>query len=239
MTTDNYKLNELTRENRELTTKIEEFNRLVKQQNQEITRLNQKNGKLVAEIEELIKLAVQQDQEKEALEKMAMISTTAGIYNLNFVNSEVERIKAIKERELSRAKPDAKLKTEYIFMFFIDIDGLKAINTAHGHAIGNAVLRKMGSVLESIVRRCDIAAHLHGDEFVVIAMSEDRSEGKKLKRRILEAISLIQLDENIAFSASAGFRAAILNPKFSFKDMMRKADDRMYEEKQKKEGARN
>lgn len=199
-------------------------------------KLSAKNLELEAERDDLIKRIIQKDEEIKLLKKLAMIDPISMIYNLNYVNTEVERIKAIKVRELERvAEGIFENKPEYVFMFFIDIDGLKAINNTYGHAAGNATIRKMGSILTSIVRRCDIAAHLHGDEFVAIIMTKDRKEGRRFKKRVLKAIRSIALEEyGITFSASAGFRSAILNPKFSFTDLMLKADAKMYEMKNEK-----
>lgn len=51
---------------------------------------------------------------------------------------------------------------------FLDVDGFKAVNDAHGHAVGDALLREVGVRLRRAVRRTDVAARLGGDEFVVV-----------------------------------------------------------------------
>ena len=49
-----------------------------------------------------------------------------------------------------------------------DLDGLKGINDAHGHAGGDAVLVEVARRLATNLRRGDVAARISGDEFVVL-----------------------------------------------------------------------
>jgi diguanylate cyclase (GGDEF)-like protein len=53
-------------------------------------------------------------------------------------------------------------------VLFCDVDDFKAINDAHGHAVGDEVLRTIYRVIRSIVRDDDAVARFGGDEFLVI-----------------------------------------------------------------------
>ncbi len=50
----------------------------------------------------------------------------------------------------------------------IDLDGFKAVNDMHGHAVGDKILRLVGKVISAGVRGADVAARYGGDEFVVL-----------------------------------------------------------------------
>lgn len=51
---------------------------------------------------------------------------------------------------------------------FADLNGFKQINDTLGHAQGDAVLEKVGSLLNYVRRGSDVAARYGGDEFVVL-----------------------------------------------------------------------
>src|SRR6202035_4655606 len=51
-------------------------------------------------------------------------------------------------------------------VLMLDVDGLKQVNDARGHAAGDAVLKRVASVLSSELRPGDLATRWGGDEFV-------------------------------------------------------------------------
>ena len=55
-----------------------------------------------------------------------------------------------------------------IVVLFCDLDGFKRVNDAHGHQIGDALLRVSASRLVSAARTGDTVGRMGGDEFVVI-----------------------------------------------------------------------
>lgn len=53
-------------------------------------------------------------------------------------------------------------------LIFADLDGLKAINDRHGHAVGDAALLRVAAEMQAMVRANDCVARLGGDEFAVL-----------------------------------------------------------------------
>jgi len=56
---------------------------------------------------------------------------------------------------------------EPLVLLVCDIDHFKLINDNHGHAVGDAVLRRFSAQLQSIISDDDIIVRYGGDEFVV------------------------------------------------------------------------
>jgi diguanylate cyclase (GGDEF)-like protein len=75
-------------------------------------------------------------------------------------------------------------------VLLFDLDGLKVINTMHGHtAGGDAAIKATAAALRSAVRPGDLVARFGGDEFAVVALGVDRVELRRLAERALAAVS--------------------------------------------------
>ncbi len=61
-----------------------------------------------------------------------------------------------------------------VSVYFLDVDGLKEANDAHGHAFGDRVLEGVATALRDTVREGDLIARWGGDEFVVVGMGAVR-----------------------------------------------------------------
>jgi diguanylate cyclase (GGDEF)-like protein len=68
------------------------------------------------------------------------------------------------EREIARAR-----RTEHpLVLAFVDVDGLKAINDARGHAAGDRMLVELADTLRKQMRHYDLLIRYGGDEFVCV-----------------------------------------------------------------------
>ncbi len=99
-------------------------------------------------------------------------------------------------------------------ILFVDLDGFKEVNDAHGHAAGDDVLVELASRLRRTVRPADTVARLGGDEFVVVCEDVDEASALALGERLLESIEspLAIRDVKHHLSASIGVALGPCDP---------------------------
>ena len=105
----------------------------------------------------------------------------------------------------------ATIDSENIALHYLDLDGFKSVNDAHGHPAGDALLREVAQRMEKTVRAGDMVARLGGDEFVVLQIDLDHAdEAEMLARRLIRRISAPYLigGEVLRISASIGIARA-------------------------------
>lgn len=72
----------------------------------------------------------------------------------------------------------------------IDMNGLKVVNDAQGHAAGDALLRRLGEVLAKAVDAPACAARIGGDEFMVLLPATEERGAQAMQERILSMLEL-------------------------------------------------
>ena len=78
-------------------------------------------------------------------------------------------------------------------ILMVDIDQFKLLNDAHGHAVGDEVLRSVAGAIASAVREDDVPARYGGEEFAVLLRNPSRDEAFEVGERIREAVSGLDL----------------------------------------------
>lgn len=97
-------------------------------------------------------------------------------------------------------------KLEYypLGIMMIDVNGLKIINDAFGHAVGDIAIKKIGKVLKDTFEKNDIVSRIGGDEFAVLLPKTSLKELQKYKEQIISTIKDIRV-ESIELSLAIGF----------------------------------
>ena len=75
-------------------------------------------------------------------------------------------------------------------IFYLDLDGFKAVNDTYGHAMGDKLLGEIAKSLRKVVADRDIVARLGGDEFAILCKSAGSVQSvSSLAEIILRALS--------------------------------------------------
>ncbi len=112
----------------------------------------------------------------------------------------------------------------------VDLNGLKEANDQRGHDAGDALLRRFGEVLNSVVKPPHHATRIGGDEFAVLMPGADRQAAQGMVDTIHEILKINnQFYSDALLSISLGF--ATSEPGESMEALMKQADDMMYENK--------
>ncbi len=115
----------------------------------------------------------------------------------------------------------------------IDIDHFKQINDAHGHAAGDAVLRRVAQALQATARRVDSVARMGGEEFAVLLPGADRDSAERAALRMLQAARRLEHPEiarGRGVSVSIGLAVASARGE-SVQSLQRRLDEALYRAK--------
>ncbi|MET0425230.1 MAG: GGDEF domain-containing protein, partial [Actinoplanes sp.] len=121
------------------------------------------------------------------------------------------------------------LRQDAVAVLFVDLDGFKPVNDAHGHEAGDELLRQVAARLSSCVRGDDVLARVGGDEFVILmpgVLSEAAADA--MAARIRHAVEQpFQIDDfEVRIGASVGIHLA--DPAGDPDEALRCADHAMY-----------
>lgn len=125
-----------------------------------------------------------------------------------------------------------------VAVMFIDLDDFKRVNDAHGHALGDGVLREVSRRITGTLRKSDTVCRLGGDEFaVILTVAGGADEAVGVAAKLLAALSLPMRvsGHDVFVGASIGIALAVpgeIDPV----EMLRRADLAMYQAKHELKG---
>jgi diguanylate cyclase (GGDEF)-like protein len=133
------------------------------------------------------------------------------------------------ERELNRAIAFIKRYRATGALVVLDVDRLKPINDAFGHAAGDQVLKAVvGAVLRE-VRASDVVGRLGGDEFAVLLWNLSETDARAKAAALEEMIDALSFEfrgDTVKSGASAG--VAVLDSHSDPRRAIEEADSAMY-----------
>ncbi|MCX7514720.1 sensor domain-containing diguanylate cyclase [Frateuria hangzhouensis] len=154
--------------------------------------------------------------------KLSRLDGLTGIYNHQHFHCAAGRVLDALERRLGHA-----------CLIVIDLDHFKRINDTHGHAMGDAVLRRTVAICQQQLRPADLFGRLGGEEFGVLLHDCSREQGVDIANRIRAAIAEMQIVKDgsaVFISASVGL-ASTLGAGYGLQRLCKEADAALYRAK--------
>jgi diguanylate cyclase (GGDEF)-like protein len=164
---------------------------------------------------------------QEALRTQATRDALTAVWNRR-------AILEVLQRELSRAARAA----DPVGVVMADVDRFKAINDAHGHLVGDAVLREAARRMSAAVRPYDALGRYGGEEFLIVLPGCDPAQTLGAAERIRACVSqapVLTPAGPIPVTVSLGVATAF-GPGRSVDGLIRLADEALY---RAKAGGRN
>jgi diguanylate cyclase len=123
-------------------------------------------------------------------------------------------------------------------VLYLDLDGFKPINDAHGHDVGDELLRVVALRLARAVRADDMVSRLGGDEFAcLIGDVMNRGQLQHLACKLFDAISAPLKIGTLTFTVRPSIGIAICTEHGSTTDtLLKHADAAMYWAKRQQTG---
>ncbi|WP_344553445.1 diguanylate cyclase domain-containing protein, partial [Pseudokineococcus marinus] len=180
---------------------------------------------VTARVEAQRALETERDRARSLLERIEALAYTDPLTGLANRRRLEERVEA--------ALWDARLSGHALALLFCDLDGFKAVNDAHGHAVGDELLIALAGRLREGVRRTDLLARLGGDEFLIALPGLDPDQAHHHAQRVADQLAAalcapVNLGGvRVWVGASIGISVSPGDGK-TFGALLHQADQRMY-----------
>lgn len=189
----------------------------------------QSEQRLLKILAEQAAIAIMNARLHEAVAMQALSDTLTGLPNRRALDRRLES-------EVGRASRYGRS----FGLLMMDLDGFKAVNDTWGHAVGDQVLHDVARFLASSCRASDFLARYGGDELTMIIPEAGINIAQQTAANIQERFTHYAFplpDGSIAKLGISGGLAIYPNHGLSATDILRAADEALYQAKRQARGS--
>jgi diguanylate cyclase (GGDEF)-like protein len=173
------------------------------------------------------KLALEAERER-LIEQLQRASTTDHLTGLLNRGAFEQRSPQLLAQAQRRGAP--------VTLVLLDIDHFKSINDLRGHAVGDAVLRRVAHTAAAHFRESDLVARYGGEEFIALLPDTDGAGGLQMAERLRQLLANIDHEELAGLRVTASFGVSTTNvaadAEATLSTLFRSADAALYRAKQ-------
>jgi len=118
------------------------------------------------------------------LEREARTDHLTGFYNRRTFDDRLHEVCAT-ARETERP----------VTLILVNLVGTRQVNEAHGHDVGDLLIRRAAQAIARCLRAVDFVARVGGDDFGIIVPDGDIELGRRIARRIAHEIERMNVEE--------------------------------------------
>lgn len=169
-----------------------------------------------------IAIALKNAELLEEILYMSRYDSLTGLYNRHYFRKILNGI--VKKAE----------KSDEIFVIgMIDLNNLKVVNDTYGHELGDAMLIKFASAFKEEILDNDILGRLGGDEFCVVFVNKNKEQAIEIIKKVSMRLKNNPFDSKVEINeiSFAYGIAQFLDESMDLNELIKIADERMYENK--------
>jgi diguanylate cyclase (GGDEF)-like protein len=138
-----------------------------------------------------------------------------------------------------RLRDEVARATRYgttLSLAMVDLDGFKEVNDGHGHVAGDDVLRRIGTLLGTVMRASDVATRYGGDEFAIILPDTAKTDAwlaaEKLRSALIDTEVELANGHKVKVTGSVGV-ASFSEQNKTAESLLEAADAALYRAKRR------
>lgn len=183
-----------------------------------LVELRRQHRRQEGEIEALVARTAQLRIEQDLLRRQATIDQLTGVLNRRGI-------------EQSIADASENGLGDGLAIVMVDVDHFKRVNDAHGHDVGDQVLRRVAAVMAQNVRTNDILGRWGGEEFMVACVNCSAEHAAVVAQKIRQRIEASAFGARPRIHVTASFGVAVARTVGEFADGLHRADAALYQAK--------